>query len=216
MRSISVARLVLAAAILVPLGAVAQSPQAQADAAVSKFDRVMRPPAAKSARRTVFSQSELNAYLRYKASWLPQGISDATVGFLDANHVSTSVVADLDHVRQRSSGGWFDPTAYLKGKLPVFVSGTLTTGGGRWLGALPFGSGMTLSLPDGASPIRGGPAVGGGGVGGAKGSRAGGRSLPVRLPSTDRSRRIKKNATRPIRMIQIQWNMGKPSGLIRS
>lgn len=131
MRSVPVARLVLAAAVLVPLGAVAQSPQSQADAAVTKFDRVMNPPAAKSERRTVISQSELNAYLRYKASWLPQGITDASVGFLDANHISTSVIADLDHVRQRSSGGWFDPTAYLKGKLPVFVSGTLTTGGGR-------------------------------------------------------------------------------------
>src|SRR5215470_3389870 len=62
--------------------------------------------------------------------------------------------------------------------------------------AAGFGRGRTLSLPlgaGGASPTRG--EAGGGGAGGVKGSRAGGRSLPVRLPSTERSRRIRKTAT---------------------
>src|SRR5580704_8935050 len=66
---------------------------------------------------------------------------------------------------------------------------------GLGAGALLVGSGTTLSLPDGpegASPSRG-DAVGG--AGGVNGSRAGGRSLPVRLPSTERSRRIRKTAT---------------------
>src|SRR5882757_10224301 len=59
---------------------------------------------------------------------------------------------------------------------------------GRCAGALLVGSGTTLSLPEGpaeegASPSRG-DAVGGG-AGGVNGSRAGGRSLPVRLPSTE-------------------------------
>ena len=35
----------------------------------------------------------------------------------------------------------------------------------------------------------------------SEGQRAGGRSLPVRLPSTERNRRIKKTATSPIRMM---------------
>ena len=41
------------------------------------------------------------------------------------------VVADLDNVRRKSSGGWFDPTAYLSGRVPVRVVGTLTTGDGQ-------------------------------------------------------------------------------------
>ena len=73
---------------------------------------------------------------------------------------------------------------------------------GLGAGALAVGSGTTLSLPDwpaaGASPTRG-DAVGG--AGGVNGSRAGGRSLPVRLPSTERSRRIRKTATSPMRMM---------------
>jgi len=61
------------------------------------------------------------------------------------------------------------------------------------------GIGTTLSLPEGASlPMRGGVD---GGVGGVNGSRAGGRSLPVRLPRTERSRRIRNTATSPIRMM---------------
>lgn len=127
----AVARTILMAALVLQLGVAAQSPQAQADAAVTKFDAIMRPLTARTQRRTVLSQGELNAYLRFKASWLPPGITQPAVGFLGANKVSTSVVADLDHVRQKSSGGWFDPTAYMKGKLPVFVSGTLNTGDGR-------------------------------------------------------------------------------------
>ena len=77
------------------------------------------------------------------------------------------------------------------------------TATGRGAGALAFGSGTTLSLPDwpagGASPIARRAPVGG--AGGVNGSRAGGRSLPVRLPSTERSRRIKKTATSPMRMM---------------
>jgi len=63
---------------------------------------------------------------------------------------------------------------------------------------LAVGSGTTLSLPCDASPTRG---VAGGGAGGVNGSRAGGCSLPVRLPNTDRNRRIRKTATKPIRMM---------------
>ena len=39
---------------------------------------------------------------------------------------------DLDVVRQKqSSGGWFDPTSYLTGKLPVTATGKIVTGDGK-------------------------------------------------------------------------------------
>jgi hypothetical protein len=121
----------------IAIGAVAaQSPQALADAADAKLQAMIygqssAATAREQPRRTVFSQTEMNAYLRYRATWLPLGITEPSVQFIGANKVATRVTADLDGVRKKSSGGWFDPTAYLSGKLPVYVTGTLTTGDGR-------------------------------------------------------------------------------------
>lgn len=113
----------------------AQSPRALAETADTKIQTVMQgvpsPSAAGASRQTVFTQTEMNAYLAQRATWLPAGISNATVQFVGANKVATLVTADLDGVRKRGSGGWFDPTSYLSGKLPVYVSGTLTTSDGR-------------------------------------------------------------------------------------
>lgn len=122
---------VLAAATL-----SAQSPRALADAADTKLQTIMKgAPAAggsaRAARRTVLSQPEMNAYLQQRATWLPAGITNPTVQFVGVNKVATLVTADLDGVRKRGTGGWFDPTSYLSGKLPVYVTGTLTTGEGR-------------------------------------------------------------------------------------
>jgi hypothetical protein len=117
--------------------AAAQSPQALADAADAKLQAMIHgvpakaTPARQGPRRTVFSQSEMNAYLRYRATWLPVGLTEPSLQFIGGNRVATLVTADLDGVRRKSSGGWFDPTAYLSGRLPVQVTGTLTTADGR-------------------------------------------------------------------------------------
>ncbi len=135
MRTWIVTGLVVAVTAAVAVGA--QTPQAQADLAQSKLDAVMSaapkaPAKAPAPRRTVFTQTEMNAYLKYRAqSWLPTGITEATVQFVSANRIATLVTADLDGVRKKSSGGWFDPTSYLRGRLPVYVTGTLTTSGGK-------------------------------------------------------------------------------------
>ncbi len=121
------------AAIATAVAAGAQSAQAQADLAYTKLQAVMAPAAkAPARRRTVFSQSELNAYLKYRAqAWLPSGITEPAVQFVAPGRIATLVTADLDGVRRKGSGGWFDPTAYLRGKLPVYVTGTLSTGDGK-------------------------------------------------------------------------------------
>ncbi len=132
-------RLTLALIVVsVVAAAAAQSPQLLADTTYSKLQAVIQgstagPARAGSAsRRTVFSQTEMNAYLKYRANtWLPTGLTDATVQFIGPNKVATLVTADLDGVRKKSSGGWFDPTAYLSGRLPVYVTGTLVTADGR-------------------------------------------------------------------------------------
>lgn len=111
----------------------AQSSQAQADVAQTKLQAVMSAAGGTAARRrTVFSQVEMNAYLKYRAqTWLPAGITEPTVQFVAAGRIATLVTADLDGVRKKSSGGWFDPTTYLRGKLPVYVTGTLSTADGK-------------------------------------------------------------------------------------
>ena len=46
--------------------------------------------------------------------------------------MSGKAIVDLDIVRQKqSSGGWFDPTSYLTGKLPVTASGRIVTWDGK-------------------------------------------------------------------------------------
>ncbi len=131
-------RLVLALFCVAAATSVAaqSSIQAQADAAYAKLQAVMRavtgaPAAPAAARRTVFSQTEMNAYLRFKATWLPTGLTEPSVTFIGGNKIATLVTADLDGVRKKSSGGWFDPTSYLSGRLPVYVTGTLSTASGR-------------------------------------------------------------------------------------
>jgi hypothetical protein len=131
-------RLVLALIVVSAVAtAAAQSPQAIAEAAYGKLQAVMQTTPAKAARRaaavrrTVFSQTEMNAYLKYKAAWLPAGLTDPTVQFIGPNRIATLVVADLDGVRKKGSGSWFDPTSYLSGKLPVYVTGTLSTADGQ-------------------------------------------------------------------------------------
>ena len=131
-------RLVLALFCVATATSVAaqSSLQAQADAAYAKLQAVMRavagaPKAPAASRRTVFSQTEMNAYLRYKATWLPTGLTEPNVTFIGGNKIATLVTADLDGVRKKSSGGWFDPTSYLSGRLPVYVTGTLSTASGR-------------------------------------------------------------------------------------
>jgi len=130
MRTRLTVALVFVAALRV---AGAQSPQALADAAYTKLQALIhRQDPSRKATRTVFSQTEMNAYLKYRASsWLPTGVTDPTVQFLGGQRIATLVTADLDGVRRKSSGGWFDPTAYLSGRLPVYVTGTLATSGGR-------------------------------------------------------------------------------------
>ena len=131
MRTWIVAGLVVAVTAAVAVGA--QTPQAQAELAQSKLDAVMSAaPKAPAPRRTVFTQTEMNAYLKYRAqAWLPTGLTEPTVQFVAANRIATLVTADLDGVRRKSSGGWFDPTSYLSGRLPVYVTGTLTTAEGK-------------------------------------------------------------------------------------
>ncbi len=84
------------------------------------------------ARLTPVSESELNSYLRFAlAADLPAGVVEPYIGIVGAGEVSGRAVVDLDVVRRAKPRGWFDPLAYVTGRVPVTASGRLTAEGGR-------------------------------------------------------------------------------------
>jgi hypothetical protein len=89
--------------------------------------------AAKTPRSTPFSEDETNSYLKFKSGpLLPTGLAEPVITMHGQGRVTGRAVVDLDVVRQKqSSGGWFDPTSYLTGKLPVSAVGRIVTGDGR-------------------------------------------------------------------------------------
>lgn len=84
-------------------------------------------------RPTTFTQDETNSYLKYGAGELmPTGLTQPVITMIGAGRVSGRAVVDLDVVRKKQgSGGWFDPTSYLTGKLPVTASGRIVTWDGQ-------------------------------------------------------------------------------------
>ncbi len=87
-------------------------------------------------RPTTFTQDETNSYLKYGAGeLLPTGLTQPEIVMLGQGKVTGKAIVDLDVVRQKqSSGGWFDPTSYLTGKLLVTAAGRIVTvdGTGRF------------------------------------------------------------------------------------
>jgi hypothetical protein len=87
----------------------------------------------KTPRPTQFSEDETNAYLKYKSGpLLPTGLTEPVITLHGEGRVTGRAVVDLDVVRQKqSSGGWFDPTSYMTGKLPVSAVGKIVTADGK-------------------------------------------------------------------------------------
>jgi hypothetical protein len=105
----------------------------QAAAFEAKMNAVIaRGEARPTGYRTEFVGDEVNAYLQFRLiSKFPTGVTEPSVSLHDQGRVSGRAVVDLDGIRKKSSGGWFDPAAYLAGRLPVTATGTLKTNEGR-------------------------------------------------------------------------------------
>jgi len=88
---------------------------------------------AKAPRPTQFTEDETNSYLKFKSGpLLPTGLAEPVITMHGQGRVTGRAVVDLDVVRQKqSSGGWFDPTSYLTGKLPVSAVGRIVTADGK-------------------------------------------------------------------------------------
>jgi hypothetical protein len=125
---------VLAAGLLLG-AAVADVSREQAQVFQQKLTRIRDFGQTKSdkPRETPISQDEVNSYLKFSAGdQIPVGVTDPAIVIHAEGRLSGRAVVDLDAIRrQKSSGGWFDPTSYLTGSLPVTASGVLRTDNGR-------------------------------------------------------------------------------------
>jgi len=87
---------------------------------------------AKSSLRTIVTEGEVNAYLRYDAGdQIPAGVVEPSISILGAGRLSGRAVVDLDAVRRaKNATSFFDPMSYLTGRLPVTATGTLKSSNG--------------------------------------------------------------------------------------
>jgi len=126
-------------AVLVVAGSLLSAAQALtpqlADAFAKKIVLVqkMADETSPKDRATTFTQDETNSYLKYQAGdLLPTGLTQPELTMLGAGRVAGKAIVDLDVVRQKQgSGGWFDPTSYLTGKLLVSAAGRVVTADGK-------------------------------------------------------------------------------------
>jgi hypothetical protein len=126
-------------AVLVVAGSLLSAAQALtpqlADAFAKKIVLVqkMADETSPKDRATTFTQDETNSYLKYQAGdLLPTGLTQPELTMLGGGRVAGKAIVDLDVVRQKQgSGGWFDPTSYLTGKLLVSAAGRVVTADGK-------------------------------------------------------------------------------------
>ncbi|HEY3885127.1 MAG TPA: hypothetical protein VGL62_07965 [Vicinamibacterales bacterium] len=118
----------------------------------SKVDQIQRNAAApRRAGRpevTQLTDVEVNAYFKYLAgSRIPTGIVDPRLSAQTGGHVAGQAMVDLDAVRLEKARTWTDPLSYLSGRLPISVSGTLTTRDGMGRFALDSAQISGVSIP---------------------------------------------------------------------
>jgi hypothetical protein len=120
------------------LSAAALTPQ-QADAFAKKVAIISQQGSLKTtqrtsaARRTAVSESEVNSWFAYRAQpLLPDGMTDPKITIIGGGKVMGEATLDLEAVgRSRRTGGLLDPWSLLGGRLPVTVTGVLTTQNGE-------------------------------------------------------------------------------------
>lgn len=126
--------LAVALALGLTLGAQADVSRDHAVSFQQKLGRIVqRAQSGGETQQTNVLQAEVNSYLAFSAgNQIPVGVTEPTIAIEGAGRLSGRAVVDLDVIRaKRSSGGWLDPTSYLRGKLPITASGVLTTERGR-------------------------------------------------------------------------------------
>jgi hypothetical protein len=131
------ALLLLLSALVMPLQAATVSRQS-AEEFSQKIALIQRQGEASTARsdgarRTRFTEDELNSWFLYRAQpVLPAGVSQPQITIVGEGRLAGQATIDLDAVaKRRSSAGAFDPLSLIGGKVPVTVTGILHTRDGQ-------------------------------------------------------------------------------------
>lgn len=142
---------VIAALVLVPLGAAASSAswsRADADALQQKLTQIALNGLAErpAARRVTVLEREVNAYLAvHLQRQLPGGILEPAIRLLPDNRLAGRAMVDLDEVRKTQDQSMLSPWALLRGRVPVEATGVLKTGEG--VGAFTLESATVGGVP---------------------------------------------------------------------
>jgi hypothetical protein len=127
---------VIAALVLVPLGAAAASAswsRADADALQQKLTQIALNGLAErpAARRVTVLEREVNAYLAVHIQpQLPDGVLEPAIRLLPDNRLAGRAIVDFDEVRKSQDQSLLSPWALLRGRVPVEATGVLRTGEG--------------------------------------------------------------------------------------
>ena len=126
----AVAVLVLMPILLAAASAVSRELAASCSRKIETISRA--PGAGAPARRTAFSEGELNSWLTFSAvDRIPPGVTDPVVTLRGEGRVSGRAVVDLDLMgRRKGSGGLLNPWSYLAGRVPVVATGRVLTDAG--------------------------------------------------------------------------------------
>jgi hypothetical protein len=134
-RALLVATLVSVVAAA-PLAQQARFTRQDADRFQTKLEDIVKhggtAPKPKAKPRTLqVTDAEVTAYLRHHATEdIPVGIVEPSITALGDGKVGGRAIVDLDAVRKQKQRTWLDPMNLLSGRLPVTVSGRLTTTAG--------------------------------------------------------------------------------------
>jgi hypothetical protein len=141
--------LLLAAAVSAAPDPVAA--RRDADTFRAKLSNISRRGTAANAAveraRTTVTEPEVNGYLTLDvADDLPTGVVSPAVALLGQGRATGQAVVDLDRVRQNlGATSMLNPLSYLRGRLPVVVTGTIQSRDG--VARLQFESASVAGVP---------------------------------------------------------------------
>lgn len=108
-------------------------PQAEAFAKKIAIINQHADKGAKSPRRTVLTESEVNSWFEFRAQpLLPAGVTNPKVVAIGNGKLLGTAIVDLEAIgKKRGSGGALDLWSLLGGRLPLSVTGILHTKDGK-------------------------------------------------------------------------------------
>lgn len=124
----------------------ADSLQRKLSAIVTRGAEPVRP--ATTSRSTSLSDREINAFFKFRGKdFLPAGVVNPQLATEPNGRVRATALVDLDAVRQSQPRGWFDPLAWVSGRLEVAAIAVLRASGGTGVVALESATVAGIAVP---------------------------------------------------------------------